>query len=225
MKIGIIGGGGVGQTLGTGLQALGHEVTIGIRNPTTEELSKPRAQGVPLVDWIVASGGEVATMAEAAQSADLIINATQGEASIAALTLAGADNLSGKVLIDVSNPLDFSRGFPPALSAEYSGHTSLGEAIQSAFPAARVVKAFNTHGAAIMTNPGSVKGDHDLFVAGNDPAAKATVSEIAAALGWRHVQDMGDIKGARAMETLVLVWLQIMSVTGSSLHNLHVARG
>ena len=225
MKIGIIGGGGVGQTLGAGLQALGHAVTLGIRSPSPEELAKPRTQAQPVSDWITATGGKVATMAEAAASAELIINATQGEASVAALTLAGADNLAGKVLIDVSNPLDFSRGFPPALSAAYSGHTSLAEAIQTAFPATQVVKAFNSIGAPIMTNPGMIKGPHDLFVAGNDAAAKATVIDLARTLGWTDFQDMGDLKGSRAMETLVLVWVQIMSVTGSTAHNLHVARG
>jgi predicted dinucleotide-binding enzyme len=225
MKIGIIGGGGVGQTLGSGLIALGHQVTLGIRSPSDEELAKPRAQGKPLAEWIAATGGAVATMAEAASGADLVINATHGEASIAALTLAGADNLAGKVLIDVANPLDFSKGFPPALSAEYSGHTSLGEQIQAAFPAAHVVKAFNTIGAAIMTNPGLVKGEHDLFICGNDAGAKATVAALAQSLGWSLVPDLGDIKGARAQETLVLVWLQLIGTTGGTLHNLHVARG
>ena len=198
---------------------------MGIRTPTAEELAKPRAQGKPLAEWITATGGTVATMAEAAAGADLVINATQGEASLAALTLAGADNLTGKVLVDISNPLDFSKGFPPALTAEYSGHTSLGEQIQAAFPDARVVKAFNTIGAAIMTHLGLVKGDHDLFICGNDAAAKATVTALAHSLGWQHVPDLGDIKAARAQATIVLVWLQLMGTTGGTLHNLHVARG
>ncbi len=225
MKIGIIGGGGVGQTLGSGLIALGHQVTLGIRAPSAEELAKPRAQGKPLAEWVAATGGTVATMAEAAAGSDLVINATHGEASIAALSLAGPDTLAGKVLIDVANPLDFSKGFPPALSAEYSGHTSLAEQIQAAFPAARVVKAFNTIGAAIMTNPGLVKGEHDLFISGNDAAAKAVVTDLAHALGWKNVPDLGDLKGARAQETIVLVWLQLIGTTGGTLHNLHVARG
>jgi hypothetical protein len=225
MNIGIIGGGSVGQTLGAGLIAQGHTVTLGIRTVSPAELAKPRAQAKPLADWIAATGGRVTTMAEAATGAEVVINATHGEASLAALTLAGADNLSGRVLIDVANPLDFSQGFPPALTAAYAGHTSLAEQIQAAFPAARVVKAFNTIGAASMVNPGLIKGDHDLFLAGNDPAAKATVTALARSLGWSQFVDMGDIKGARAMETIVLVWVQIMSVTGKSLHNLHVAFG
>ncbi len=171
-----------------------------------------------------ATGGTVATMADTAAAADLIINATQGEVSIAALSLAGAQNLNGKIVIDVANALDFSQGFPPALSKTYSGHTSLGEAIQTAFPQARVVKGFNTIGTAVMTNPGQIKSDHDLFIAGNDAAAKATVTDIARSLGWTTVLDLGDIKASRPIETIVLVWLQLMVSFGSPLHNLHVAR-
>ncbi len=223
MKIGIIGGGGVGQALGAALLTLGHEVTLGIRTPSSEELAKPRPQGKPLAEWSAATGGKVVTMAEAASDADLIINATAGEASIAALTLAGADNLAGKVLIDLSNPLDFSQGFPPALSKQYSSHTSVGEQIQAAFPEAHVVKAFNTVGVGIIVNPGLITKDHDLFLSGNDAAAKATVTELARGLGWKSFLDLGDIKGSRAQETIVLVWLQVMGATGSSLHNLHVA--
>lgn len=225
MKIGIIGGGGVGQALGQALLTLGHGVTIGIRNPSPEELGKPRPQGKPLTEWLAETGGTVSTMAQAAASADLVINATAGEASLEALALAGADNLAGKVLIDLSNPLDFSKGFPPALSAQYSGHTSVAEQIQAAFPAAHVVKAFNTVGVAIIVNPGLIKADHDLFLSGNDAGAKATVTELARGLGWQSFLDLGDIKGARAQETIVLVWLQIMGATGGTTHNLHVARG
>jgi 8-hydroxy-5-deazaflavin:NADPH oxidoreductase len=224
MKIGIIGGGGVGQTLGTALIAQGHSVTIGIRAATPDELAKPRAQAKPLAEWITATGGMVATMADAATGADLIINATHGESSIAALTLAGAANLAGKVLIDVGNPLDFSQGMPPALTAALSGHTSLAEQIQAAFPTAKVVKAFNTIGAAIMVNPSIVAGAHDLLIAGNDAGAKDTVTAIARGFGWQHVVDLGDIKGARSMEAQVLLWMRVMEAKGGFLHNIHIAR-
>lgn len=224
MNIGIIGGGGVGQTLGAALIEAGHSVTIGIRATTPDDLNKPRAQAKPLADWIAATGGKVGSMAQAATGADVIINATHGESSIAALTLAGADNLAGKVLIDVGNPLDFSQGMPPALTAVLSGHTSLAEQIQAAFPTARVVKAFNTIGAAIMVKPGIVAGEHDLLIAGNDATAKATVTAIANGFGWTHVVDLGDIKGARAMEAQVLLWMRVMEVQGGFLHNIHIAR-
>jgi predicted dinucleotide-binding enzyme len=222
MEIGIIGGGGVAQTFGAALRGLGHTVTLGIRNATLAELDKPRQGGVPLAEWQQKTGGKVASMADAAK-ATLLVNATQGEHSIAALTSAGADNLAGKVLIDLANALDYTRGFPPALNQAYSGHTSLGEQIQGAFPQTRVVKAFNTIAAAVMVNPGLIKGDHDLFIAGNDAAAKAEVTDLARALGWSTVLDMGDITAARGTESLLPFWLTLMRA-GGPIVNLHVQR-
>lgn len=224
MKIGIIGGGGVGQTLGSGLVAKGHQVTVGIRNVTAAELAKPRSNAAALGDWAKTTGAKVATIAEAAAGADLIINASHGEASIAALTLAGAANLADKVLIDVANPLDFSQGMPPALTASFNGHTSLGEQIQAAFPKALVVKAFNTIAAPIMINPGLVKGDHDLFIAGNDTAAKATVTDLVRAFGWTQVVDLGGITAARGTESYLLFWAALL-MSGGPIVNIHVHRG
>jgi len=224
MKIGIIGGGSVGQTLGAALIAKRHEVVIGIRKTTPDELAKPRNFAATLAEWQTKTGGKVATMAEAAAFAEVIINATNGEASVAALNLAGAANLNGKVLIDVSNPLDFSKGMPPALLPAFAGHTSLGEQIQAAFPQARVVKAFNTITAAVMLNPGLIPGDHDLFISGNDAAAKATVSELARNFGWQYIVDLGDIIGARANEAILPVWVRLM-MTGGPMFNIHVQRG
>jgi 8-hydroxy-5-deazaflavin:NADPH oxidoreductase len=224
MKTGMIGGGGVAQTFGAGLIALGHDVVLGIRNVTPEELAKDRAQAVPLADWQAKTGAKVVTMAQAAAHGELIVNATAGQGSLAALRLAGAENLKGKVLIDIGNPLDFSKGMPPFLNADYAGATSLGEQIQAAYPDTHVVKAFNTIAAAVMVNPGLVPGAHDLFIAGNDAGAKATVSEIAKAFGWQHIVDLGDIVGARASEALLPIWVRIWTTTGSPMHNLHVAR-
>jgi len=164
-------------------------------------------------------------MAQAAAHGDLIVNATSGQASLAALARAGAGNLSGKVLIDIANPLDFSAGMPPFLHTDYAGPTSLGEQIQAAFPDTHVVKAFNTIAAAVMVNPGLVPGAHDLFIAGNDAGAKSTVSDMARAFGWQHITDLGDIMGARASEALLPIWLRLWMTTGSPAHNLHVARG
>jgi 8-hydroxy-5-deazaflavin:NADPH oxidoreductase len=223
MNIGIIGGGGVAQTLGAGLIALGHHVTIGLRNPGQAELDKPRAQAEPLSAWVARTGGIVADIPTAA-GAELIINATSGGGSLDALALAGAA-LDGKVLIDVANPLDFSQGMPPFLMAQYSGPTSLAEQIQAAHPGALVVKAFNTIAAAVMVNPGLVKGDHDLFIAGNDAGAKEAVSTLARAFGWVHIVDLGDIVGARASESLLPIWVRLWTTGGSPLVNMHVARG
>jgi 8-hydroxy-5-deazaflavin:NADPH oxidoreductase len=207
MKIGIIGGGGVAQTFGAGLIALGHDVQLGIRNVTPEELAKDRAQATPLADWQAKTGGRVVTMAQAAAHGDLVVNAT-----------------SGKVLIDIANPLDFSMGMPPFLIPAYAGPTSLGEQIQAIYPDTHVVKAFNTIAAAVMVTPSLVPGAHDLFIAGNDAGAKSTVRDIAKTLGWQHITDLGDIVGARASEALLPIWVRLWTTSGSPLHNLHVAR-
>lgn len=224
MKIGIIGGGGVAQTFGAGLIALGHDVQLGIRSVTPDELAKDRAQAVPLADWQAKTGARVVTMAQAAAHGDLIVNATAGQGSLEALTQAGAANLKGKVLIDIANPLDFSMGMPPFLNPAYAGPTSLGEQIQAAYPDTHVVKAFNTIAAAVMVTPSLVPGAHDLFIAGNDAGAKSTVSDIAKALGWQHIIDLGDIVGARASEALLPIWVRLWTTSGSPMHNLHVAR-
>jgi predicted dinucleotide-binding enzyme len=220
----MIGGGGVGQTLAAALLAQGHEVVVGIRSPSAEELAKPRAQAVPLTEWTAKTGGTVGTFAEAAAFGELVFNATQGAHSIAALTAAGAANLAGKVLVDVANPLDFSAGMPPFLSRDYSGPTSLGEAIQTAFPDARVVKAFNTITASVMVDPSLIPGEHDLFLSGDDERAKAEVAAIARGFGWSSIVDLGDIKGARAQEAVLPIWVRLWMTGGSPMVNLKVVR-
>jgi 8-hydroxy-5-deazaflavin:NADPH oxidoreductase len=224
MKIGMIGGGGVAQTLGAALLKLGHEVVIGIRAATPEELSKPRQNAETLADWQAKTGGRVVTMTQAAAFGDVLFNATQGAGSLDALHLAGAANLSGKVLVDVANPLDFSAGMPPFLMREFSGPTSLGEQIQAAFPDARVVKAFNTIAAAVMVDPGLIADAPDLFLAGNDATAKTTVTDIARSLGWTSFTDLGDIVGARASESILPVWVRLWMTGGSPIVSLKVAR-
>jgi 8-hydroxy-5-deazaflavin:NADPH oxidoreductase len=225
MKIGMIGGSGVAQTLAAALAAQGHDVVVGIRAVTPENLARDRGHARPLAVWTAETGVAVVTMAEAAAHGEVLFNVTSGQASLAALTAAGASNLDGKVLVDVANPLDFSAGMPPFLATAYAGATSLAEQIQAAFPKVRVVKAFNTIAAPVMVNPALIAGDHDLFIAGNDAAAKAVVSEIARGFGWQHIVDLGDIVGARATEALLPIWVRLWGTTGGMLHNLHLARG
>ena len=220
----MIGGGGVGQTLGAALRAQGHDVVIGVRDPSPAELAKARSNAQPLADWAAQTGGRVGSFAEAAAAGDLIFNVTQGQHSLAALAAAGAANLGGKVLVDVANPLDFSRGMPPFLDPALSGPTSLAEEIQKAFPQVRVVKAFNTIAAPVMVNPGLIPGDHDLFIAGNDAGAKAEVAAIARSFGWEGIVDLGDIVGARATESLLPIWVRLWMTGGSPLVNLRVVR-
>ena len=153
-----------------------------------------------------------------------MINATSGSGSLQALELAGESNLNGKILIDISNPLDFSKGFPPSLTV--CNTDSLGEQIQRAFPNARVVKTLNTTTAAVMVDPAKVAGgDHHLFVSGNNAAAKARVTELLRQwFGWRNVIDLGDITTARGAEMLLPLWVRLMGPLGTPMFNFKIAR-
>ena len=146
-----------------------------------------------------------------------------GTGSLAALHAAGADNLAGKVLIDIANPLDFSRGMPPTLSV--CNTDSLAEQIQAAFPAAKVVKSLNTMNYLLMVNPGQLAGgEHTVFVSGDDAAAKAQVSDLLRSFGWRDIIDLGDIRTARGVEMLLPIWLSLFSTLQTPMMNLHVVR-
>lgn len=227
MKIGILGTGVVGQTLAAGLDGLGHEVVVGTRD-AAEALARqqPGPYGMPPFSAWHAEHPRVrvAAFAEAARHGEAVINATNGNGALDALRLAGADNLAGKVLVDASNPLDFSRGMPPTLTV--CNTDSLGEQVQAAFPAARVVKALNTVTAALMTHPGLVNGgDHTLFICGNDAGAKSQVTGwLREWFGWRDVLDLGDITSARGMEMYLPLWLRMMGAGGTPMVTVKVVK-
>jgi 8-hydroxy-5-deazaflavin:NADPH oxidoreductase len=215
----------VGQTVGGKLAANGHDVRLGIRKVSDEELAKDRGFAGKLVDWTKETGVKVVTMREAAEHGELLFNATQGAGAIEALKLAGAEALGSKVLVDISNPLDFSHGMPPAIMPAYAGPTSLGEEIQKAFPKARVVKAFNTIAAAVMVNPGAIAADHDLLIAGEDARAKAEVSHLAEReFGWKSIVDLGGIKTARGTEHILPLWVTLWGVLGTPMFNIKIVR-
>jgi 8-hydroxy-5-deazaflavin:NADPH oxidoreductase len=164
------------------------------------------------------------TFADAARAADVVFNCTAGGASLEVLLAAGEANLSGKLLVDVAIPLDFSGGMPPTLSV--MGDDSLGEQIQRAFPDAHVVKALNTVNWRVMVEPGRVPGDHDVFLCGNDDAAESEVRALLAAFGWpdHAIVDLGDISAARGTEAYLLFWLRLMGVAGGRDFNIKVVR-
>jgi 8-hydroxy-5-deazaflavin:NADPH oxidoreductase len=198
MRIAVLGAGGVGQTLTAKLRELGHDVSSGTRNPRDGAVS----------------------YAEAAEAAELVVNATAGAVSLEALGAAGAENLAGKVLIDVSNPLDFSKGMPPTLTV--CNDDSVGEQIQRAHPDARVVKALNTVNSDVMVNPSLVPGEHVLFVCGNDDGAKAQVVELVGSFGWpsERIVDLGDITNARGAEMYIALWIRLMGALGTPHFNI-----
>ena len=199
MRFGVLGTGTVGSAVATRLVSLGHEVRMGAR-----EAANPKAR-----DWAAAQGARASagTFAEAAAFGEIVFNCTMGTASLDALQAAGAQNLGGKVLVDVANPLDFSGGTPTLSTAAAGG--SLAERIQKAFPGARVVKALNTVTAAVMGHPEKVPGDSDLFIAGNDADAKRRVTALLEEFGWKSVLDLGDVTAARGMEAYLLLWLRL----------------
>jgi len=213
MKIGVLGAGMVGATIATKLIELGQEVMMGSRN----------AGGEKAVKWAQANGANAlrGAYAQAARFGEILFNCTQGTASIGALQSAGADNLKGKILIDIAIPLDFSHGAPPTLSI--CNTDSLGEQIQRTFPEAKVVKTLNTVNCEVMVNPALVPGDHDIFVCGNDAGAKARVAELLKQwFGWRSVIDLGDISAARATEQMMPIWLRLYGALGVLHFNVRV---
>jgi predicted dinucleotide-binding enzyme len=216
MKIAVLGTGMVGNAIASKLVELGHEVKMGAR-----KAGNPKA-----VDWVKVAGGKASegAFADAAAASELVFNCTSGTVSLAALESAGARNLAGKILVDVANPLDFSKGMPPTLSV--ANTDSLAEQIQRAFPEAKVVKTLNTTNCSVMVNPSLVAGEHDMFVSGNDAAAKAHVvdSILKSWLGWKNVIDLGDLTGARAQEMLVMTWVRLFGALRTPTFNFHVAK-
>jgi 8-hydroxy-5-deazaflavin:NADPH oxidoreductase len=195
MRVGVLGTGVVGQAIGRGFTALGHEVKLGGREATNE---KAKA-------WAEKAGSKatVGTFRDAAIFGELIVLATLGEANESALRAAGLENLRGKVLIDATNPLDFSTG-TPRLSI---GHTdSAGERVQRLVPDAKVVKAFNTVGNTLMFRPELPGGPPDMFIAGNDDGAKSTVAGLLKEFGF-GTADLGGIESARYLEAMCMVWV------------------
>lgn len=215
MKIGILGTGSVGDAIASKLASLGHDVMMGSRTAGNE-----KAQA-----WVAKQGGsaKAGTFADAAAHGEWIFVCTAGNGTLDALAAAGADRLRGKIVVDVSNPLDFSKGMPPRLFTPQDD--SLGEQVQRAHPEARVVKTLNTINANVMVDPARVPGDHDVFVAGNDAAAKAEVTTLLqSGFGWRCVVDLGGIESARLTEAHVLLWVKLWGVVGSPNFNIHVVR-
>jgi 8-hydroxy-5-deazaflavin:NADPH oxidoreductase len=215
MKAGILGTGMVGKTIGTKLAQLGYEVKMGSRTANNEKAA----------EWVTSVGTNASqgTFAEAAAFGEIVFNCTSGMASLDALKLVSAANLSGKILVDVANPLDFSKGMPPSLSV--CNTDSLGEQIQREYPSAKVVKTLNTTNCVVMVNPSLVPGEHDMFICGNDSEAKAEVLKILKGLfGWKSVIDLGDITAARCMEMLLPIWIRLMGVYKSPNFNFKIAK-
>lgn len=215
MKFGVLGTGVVGQTIAARLIQLGHDVCMGARSSDNEKARGFEKQHQPK--------GTSGTFSDAAKYGELLVNCTSGSGALEALTAAGADNLAGKVLIDISNPLDFSKGMPPSMLTPSTD--SLGEQIQRAFPKTLVVKSLNTVNAKLMAEPQSLSsGNHDMFMAGNDAGAKGRVKELLQSFGWKHIVDVGDITGSRGLEMYLPLWVRLYGTFQTATFNVKVVR-
>jgi len=217
MKFGILGTGMVGDAIGSKLIELGQQVMMGSRTADNENAKAFLAK--------YPSKAQIGTFSEAAAFGEIVFNCTSGGASLAALRLAGEENLQGKILVDLANPLDFSNGTPPSLSVVNTN--SLGEEIQKAFPDTLVVKTLNTIWCGIMVNPGMLNdGDHHIFLCGNDSGAKKKVKEILISFGWRikNILDLGDITKSRGTEMYLPLWLSIYGATKTGSFNIKIIR-
>lgn len=228
MNIGIFGTGMVGQAIAGKLVDLGNSVVIGTRDvEATLANTSPNAYGLqPFSAWYKQQTKvKLSNFADAAAHGELLVNYASGVASLDELKSAEDKNLSGKILLDISNPLDFSKGFPPTLTV--CNTDSLGEQIQRAFPEIKVVKTLNTVNAMVMVNPLLVPGDHNLFICGNNSDAKASVVKLLKTFGWKEVNiiDLGDITNARATEMLLPIWVRLYGKLQTPFFNFNVVVG
>ena len=217
MKLGILGTGTVGQTIGSSLALLGHEVKIGSRTINNEK-------ALAFVEKYKNQDATNGTFEEAASFGTVVFNCTKGENSLEALALTG-NSLQGKVLIDVTNPLDFSKGMPPFLIPALSNTNSLGEEIQKLYPQTKVVKTLNTMWCGLMVNPKLIAdGNHVNYLCGNDAEAKSMVKELLKEFGWsdHNLLDLGDITNARATEATLPIWLRVYGARKSGVFNFQI---
>ncbi len=207
MRVAVLGTGTVGRAWAARLTELGHDVVVGTRDPA---VSRERDEG-----W---AGARLATFAEAVAGADLVVNALSGAACEDVLT-ALAPSLEGAVVMDISNPLDFSAGFPPTLFVKDTD--SLGERLQRALPGTRFVKAVNTLNASLQVRPPT---EGSVFVAGDDEQAKALVVGLLTEVGHRDIIDLGDITASRGLEMFLPLWLRLMGALHTAEFTIKVVR-
>jgi 8-hydroxy-5-deazaflavin:NADPH oxidoreductase len=227
MKVGIMGTGVVAQTIAAKLADLGHSVVIGTRD-VRETLSRtaPDVYGNPPCRvWLEAHPKvKLLDYPGAAAHGEILVNATSGGGTLEALKAAGKVNMEGKILVDIANPLDFSKGMPPSLTV--CNTDSLGEQIQRAFPGTHVVKTLNTVNTMLMVDPGRLAGgDHHMFICGNNAEAKQKVGQMLTAwFGWKHILDLGDITNARATEMLLPIWVRLYGSLKTPVFNFKVVQ-
>ena len=220
MNIGVLGTGVVGQTIATALTEKGHNVRMGSRSANNEKAA----------EWVKKSNNHATQgdFNDAASFGEIVFLCLNGNHAIDVVRSIDAENVAGKIIIDVTNPLDFSKGMPPRLIEGLNNSTSLGEEIQNTWPGARVVKTFNTVNCDVMVNPKLINnGDHTLFICGDDADAKNKVKHfLVDTFGWRpeSLLDLGGIVASRGTEAYVPFWVMMMQATGSPMFNVKVVK-
>lgn len=213
-NIAILGTGMVGDAIGSKLVSLGYKVKMGSRSATNEKA----------LAWTIRNGSLATngTFAEAAAFGEILFNCTSGQVSLEALQLAGRENLQGKILVDVANPLDFSKGMPPSLSV--CNTDSLGEVIQRQFTDVKVVKTLNTMNCQLMVNPGLLSDPGNVFICGNHAEAKSEISQLLQSFGWEKIIDLGDMSAARGTEQMLPIWIRLMGTLGTASFNFSIVK-
>jgi 8-hydroxy-5-deazaflavin:NADPH oxidoreductase len=220
MNIGVLGTGMVGEAIASALTEKGQNVRLGSRSATNEKAA----------EWVKKSNNHATQgdFNDAASFGEMVFLCLNGAHALDVVHSINADNVSGKIIIDVTNPLDFSKGMPPRLLEGLSNSNSLGEEIQKAWPGARVVKVFNTVNANVMVNPKLVNnGDHSLFVCGDDADAKNRVKHfLVDTFGWKpeNLLDLGGISSARVTEAYVPFWVSMMQALGTPMFSIKVVK-
>jgi predicted dinucleotide-binding enzyme len=213
LRVGVLGSGEVGRRLAEGFAGRGHDVMIGSRSGPNDDLAA----------WARGAGVGTGTFAETAEHGDLVVLAVLGVAAVEAIDQAGRERFAGKVVIDTTNPLDGSQGFPPRLAGGPGG--SGGERIQAAIPEAKVVKAFNTIGNAHFFDPAFSQGDPTMFICGDDDQAKVLVAGLLADFGWADSLDVGPISASAELESLCILWVRIGARRGEWNHAFKLLTG
>ena len=215
-NIGILGTGMVGQAIAAKLLELGYQVMVGTRDVNkTKARREPSPMGLPpFSEWHKKHpNAKLGSFEDAARFGELILLCIKGDATVDAVKLAKPENFNGKTVIDISNPLDFSKGMPPSLITHLSNTNSVGEELQRALPNAHVVKSLNIVNCEVMVNAKKSGGSPTMFVAGNSSSAKEEVTNMLRQFGWEDILDLGDISGSRGMEMMLPIWLRIWGAT------------
>jgi 8-hydroxy-5-deazaflavin:NADPH oxidoreductase len=203
----------VGETLGTKFVQLGHQVKMGSRTADNESAVK----------WVKAAGPNASqgTFADAADFGEMAFVCLKGSVFLDVAKALSPTALAGKVLVDVSNPLEFANG---TMTLSLCNTNSLGEEVQKAAPSAKVVKTLNTVNCEVMVDPAK-GGNPTMFLCGNDPDAKIKVSDLLKTLGWRDIIDLGDITRARGTEVMMHIWMNLFGLFGNPHFGFKVVRG